>query len=65
MACNSQLIVHYGGKSDVVQHSKAKQHSTKMLTFSMDRHLITTTMKPIREKDEIVAGEATMVHHDV
>jgi hypothetical protein len=46
MACNSPFNIHYGRKSDVVQHSKTKQHSTKMLTFSMDRQLITTTMKP-------------------
>lgn len=65
MACNSPFNIHYGRKSDVVQHSKTKEYSTKMLTFSMDRQLITTTMKPIREKDQIDAGEATIVYHDV
>ena len=65
MACNSQFNVHYDRKCDVVQHSKTKQHSTKMLTFSMDHQLITTTMKPLQEKDEIATGEATIVYHDV
>ncbi|CAF1209422.1 unnamed protein product [Rotaria sordida] len=36
-----------------------------MLTFSVDCHLITTTMKSSREKDEIAAAEATLVYHDV
>jgi len=65
MACNSQFSVHYGGKNDVIQHSKTKQHSKNMLTFSIDRQLITTAMKPIREKDEIAAAEATLVYHGV
>ncbi len=65
MACNCQFSVHYGGKNDVVQHSKTKQHSRNMLTFSIDRELITTAMKPIREKDEIAAAEATLVYHGV
>jgi hypothetical protein len=65
MACNSQFNVHYGGKSDVVQHSKNKQHVKNMLTFNVDRQLITTTMKPTREKDEIAATEATLVYHSV
>ncbi|CAF2137919.1 unnamed protein product [Rotaria magnacalcarata] len=36
-----------------------------MLTFSVDRQLITTTLKPNREKDEIAAAEATLVYHGV
>ncbi|CAF1359389.1 unnamed protein product [Rotaria magnacalcarata] len=65
IACNSQFSVHYGGKTDVVQHSKSKQHKTNMLTFSVDRQLITTTMKPTREKEEVAATEATLVYHGV
>ncbi|UJR13030.1 hypothetical protein I4U23_000057 [Adineta vaga] len=34
-----------------------------MLTFSVERQLITLTLKPNCEKDEIVAGEATLVYH--
>ncbi|CAF3372842.1 unnamed protein product [Rotaria sp. Silwood2] len=65
MACNNQFSVHYGGKSDVLQHSKNKQHLKNMLTFSLDRQLITKTMKPNREKDEVAAAEATLVYHAV
>ncbi|CAF1516743.1 unnamed protein product [Rotaria sordida] len=36
-----------------------------MLTFSIDRQLITTAIKPTREKDEIAAAEATIVYHSV
>jgi hypothetical protein len=45
MACNNQFSVHHGGKNDVLQHSKNKQHLKNILTFSLDRQLITTTMK--------------------
>jgi hypothetical protein len=65
MACNCQFNVHYGGKNDVIEHSKSKQHLKNMLTFSVDRQLITTTPKPNREKDEIAAAEATLVYHGV
>ena len=65
MACNNQFSVHYGGKNDVVQHSKSKVHSKNMLTFSINRQLITATIKPTREKDEIAAAEATLVYHGV
>ncbi|CAF1354654.1 unnamed protein product [Rotaria magnacalcarata] len=36
-----------------------------MLTFSVDRQLITTTLKPNREKDEIASAEATLVYHGI
>ncbi|CAF4683763.1 unnamed protein product, partial [Rotaria sp. Silwood2] len=36
-----------------------------MLTFSVDRQLITTALKPNRDKDEIAAAEATLVYHGV
>ncbi|CAF3835385.1 unnamed protein product [Rotaria magnacalcarata] len=36
-----------------------------MLTFSVDRQLITTTLKPNREKDEIASAEATLVYHAI
>lgn len=65
MACNSQFSVHYAGKSDVLQHSKNKQHLKNMMIFSLDRQLITETMKPNREKDEVAAAEATLVYHGV
>jgi hypothetical protein len=52
-------------KSDVVQHSKNKQHVKNMLAFTVDRQLITTTMKPSHEKDEVAAAEATLVYHGV
>jgi len=65
MACNSQYNVHYVGKSNVVEHSKNKQYVKNMLTFSVDRQLITTTIKPSHEKDEVAAAEATLVYHDV
>jgi hypothetical protein len=29
MTCNSEFNVHYGGKDDVVQHSKSKQYFLK------------------------------------
>ena len=65
MACNSQFNIHYGGKNDVLQHSKSKQHTKNMLTFNTNRQLITTTMKPIRENDQIAAAEAAIVYHSV
>ena len=65
MACNSQFSVHHGGKNDVVQHAKSKQHKKNMLTFSVDRQLITTAMKQTREKEEVAATEATLVYHGV
>jgi len=42
--CNHQLSVHYGDKNDVLQHSKNQQDLKKILTFNIDRQLITTTM---------------------
>ncbi|CAF2955546.1 unnamed protein product [Rotaria sp. Silwood2] len=65
MVCNIQFNVHYGGKNDVVQESKTKQHSKNMLTFSIDRQRITTTIKSTCEKDETAAAEATIVYHTV
>ena len=65
MACNIQFSVHYGGKNDVIQYSKTKQHLKKVSTFSVDRQLITTAIKPMREKDEVAAVEATLVYHGV
>ena len=44
MPCNNQLTVHYGGKGDVVQHSKSKQHFKYIQTFSVNGQLINTTM---------------------
>ena len=37
MACNNQFSVHYGGKNDVLQHSKSKQHlmNSDRFYFSM------------------------------
>ena len=65
MACNSQFGVHYGGKNDVVKHSKSKQHNKNISTFSVGRQLIAITMKPIREKEELAAVEASLVYHGV
>ena len=65
MACNVQFSVYYGGKNDVLQHSKNKQHLNNILTFSIDRQLITSKMKPNREKDEAAAAEAALVYHSV
>jgi hypothetical protein len=65
IACNNQFSVHYGGKNDVLQHSKSKQHLINILTFSLDRELITTKMKPNCEKDEVAAAEATLVYNSI
>ncbi len=33
IACNNQFSVHCGGKNDVVQHTKTKQHAKNILTY--------------------------------
>ena len=65
MACNRQFSIHYGGKNNVLEHSKSKEHSKNMLTFNVHRQLITTTMRPIREKDQVAAAEAAIGYHGV
>jgi hypothetical protein len=53
IACNQQFSVHYRGKTDIDNHMK------------INRQLITKTMKPTREKDEIAATEGILVYHGV
>jgi hypothetical protein len=36
-----------------------------MLKFSVDRQLITKTIKPNRGRDEVAAAEATLMYHGV
>ncbi|CAF1370296.1 unnamed protein product [Rotaria magnacalcarata] len=50
--------------SEIDKKQKDKREKKKGI-FNVDRQLITTTLKPNREKDEIAAAEATLVYHGV
>jgi hypothetical protein len=49
MVCNSQFSVHYVGKAMLYIIQRINNMSKNMLKFSVDRQLITTTMKSARQ----------------
>ncbi|CAF3712554.1 unnamed protein product [Rotaria socialis] len=57
MACNEPFSIYYGGKNDIDRHIKEKEHINNMKSFSINRLLITLTMKPNKESEEIAAAE--------
>ncbi|CAF2878314.1 unnamed protein product [Rotaria sp. Silwood2] len=57
IACNEPFSIHYGGKNDIDRHIKRKGHINNMKSFSINRQLITLTMKPNKESEEIAAAE--------
>jgi hypothetical protein len=65
VACNRQFSVHYRGKADVDNHMKTQKHQNSMKSFDINRQLITKTMKPTTDKDEISAAEGVFVYHGV
>ncbi|CAF2633550.1 unnamed protein product [Rotaria sp. Silwood2] len=65
VACNQQFSVHYRGKADIDNHMKTQKHQNSMKSFEINRQLITQTMKPTREKDEVSAAEGVLVYHGV
>jgi hypothetical protein len=65
IACNQQFSVHYRGKADVDNHIKTQKHQNNMKTFRINQQLITKTMKPSKEKEEVCAAEAVLVYHGV
>ncbi len=44
---------------------KTQKHQNFIKSFEINRQLITQTMKPTREKDEVSAAEGVLVHHGV
>ncbi|CAM4815125.1 unnamed protein product [Rotaria magnacalcarata] len=50
--------------SEIDKKQKDKREKKKGI-FNVDRQLITTTLKPNREEDEMAAAEATLVYHGV
>ena len=65
IACNEQFSVHNGGKNDIDRHMNSKKHINSMKVFNVDRNLITSTIKPVRETEETAAAEGTLVYHGV
>ncbi|CAF4653234.1 unnamed protein product [Rotaria socialis] len=65
IACNEKFSIHYGGKNDIDRHIKLKRHIHNMKSFSINRQLITSTMKPNKESEEVAAAEGTFVYHGV
>ncbi|CAF3419124.1 unnamed protein product [Rotaria sp. Silwood2] len=65
IACNESFSIHYGGKNDIDRHIKLKKHINNMKSFSINRQLITSTMKPNKESEEIAAAEGAFVYHGV
>ncbi|CAM4985979.1 unnamed protein product [Rotaria socialis] len=57
IACNEKFSIHYGGKNDIDRHIKLKRHIHNMKSFSINRQLITSTMKPNKESEEVAAAE--------
>ncbi|CAF1150096.1 unnamed protein product [Adineta steineri] len=64
-ACNQQFSIHYRGKTDIDNHMKTQKHQNNIKSFNINQQLITDTIKPSREKDEICAAEAVLVYHGV
>ena len=44
---------------------KLKKHLNAMRSFSIDRELISSTLKPVKESDETAAAEDSFVYHGV
>ena len=65
IACNDQFSIHHGGKNDIERHMKLKKHVNAMRSFSINRELITSTMRPIKDGEEIAAAEGCLVYHGV
>jgi hypothetical protein len=65
IACNQQFSIHYRGKTDIDHHIRTQKHQNNFKSFNINRQLITTTMKPTKEKDEVSAAEAVLVYHGV
>ncbi|CAF1304803.1 unnamed protein product [Rotaria sordida] len=63
IVCNQQFSIHYRGKTDIDNRMKTQKHQNNMKSFDMNQQLITNTMKPSKEKDEIAAAEGTLVYH--
>jgi hypothetical protein len=65
VVCNQQFSIHYRGKSDIDNHMKTQKHQRNMKSYNVNQQLITDTIKPSKEKDEICAAEAVLVFHGV
>ncbi|CAF3184543.1 unnamed protein product [Rotaria sp. Silwood2] len=65
VVCNQQFSIHYRGKADIDNHMKTKKHEKNMKSYNVNQQLITDTIKPSKEKDEICAAEAVLVFHGV
>lgn len=65
IACNEQFSVHFGGKNDVDRHAKSKKHVTVMRSFTINRQLITSSMKKVKDGDDTAAAEESLVYHGV
>ncbi|CAF1396996.1 unnamed protein product [Rotaria sp. Silwood1] len=65
IVCNQQFSLYYRGKSDIDNHMKTKKHQNNMKSFDVNRQLITKTIKPSKEKDEVAAAEGVLVYHGV
>ena len=65
IACNDKFSIHHGGKNDIERHMKSKKHVKAMRSFSINRELITSTIKPIKDWKEIAAAEGSLVYHGV
>ncbi|CAF0811278.1 unnamed protein product [Rotaria sordida] len=65
IACNQQFSVHYRKKVDIDNDMKTRKHQNKIKSFNINRQLITKTMKPLKEKDEVCAFEAVFIYHGV
>ncbi|CAF4928518.1 unnamed protein product [Rotaria sp. Silwood1] len=57
IACNEQFSIHHGGKNDIDQHTKSKKHINSMKSFSVNRQLITSMIKPNKEGEETAVAE--------
>ncbi len=65
VVCNQQFSLHYRGKADIDNHMKNQKHQKNMKSYNVNQQLITDTIKPSKEKDEVCAAEAILVYHGV
>jgi hypothetical protein len=65
ITCNQHFSIHYRGKADIDNHMKTKKHQNNMKSFNINRQLITKTIKPSKEKDEVSAAEGVLTFHGV
>ncbi|CAF4165969.1 unnamed protein product [Rotaria sp. Silwood2] len=65
VVCNQQFSIHYRGKADIDNHMKTQKHEKNMKSYNVNQQLITDTIKPSKEKDEICSAEAVLVVHGV